>query len=121
MKPSQVFATDEPCICAVCWDRAVFLGYTPHDKKKPIWLCRSPECHALGEKVYQMSEQKYDAYVRGAISESVTELYTACEEIGGTPKYWEMSETDMADAFWRQFKKFGQTMRKRISAGEAPF
>lgn len=112
--------TNEPTLCAVCWGRAVWLGYTPKDKAKPIWLCNDVECLAVGKKVYHMTEKTYDAYVRGAASEGFNALGEFLAEL---EKFdiRDLSEIEIAEAGQRYLNRYGQTMRTRILSGVAPF
>lgn len=114
------FATREPTLCAVCWRRAVWLGYARKQNDSILWLCDNSICHTLGKAVYRMSKDTLDAYEIGAAREAIDVAGPYLDEIG-TTDLAVLDHAQMGEFLRRFIVGYEQSMRRKILDNEAPF
>lgn len=120
------FATKEPTVCAVCRRRAVWIGYAPLNKwltpiTPPVWLCGETECCNIAWMAYHnMSAKQFDKLENEAMIEAGATAGAYLEELDNTDL------ARLTEAEWHEFLRrivngYGETLKRKIVAGEAPF
>lgn len=107
----------DPANCHICGRHALGIGLEPPRKgEQPRWLCA--ECLPLLE--YIKSVRRLDPYEIKAIE-------MAGDKAGALLDGWGKTDlAEMDEGEWREFCKtlclgFGESMRRLIRDGEAPF
>ena len=131
----------EPITCAVCGRRAIGLGHCRKKSDAIAWSCGAPSCLAIGESVLIMSDKALDVYEKTAIGEAGRSVAETLGEAFMTA-LWQKGIRSLDDLTPDKFAAvaeaahqtpefnramvafltgFGASIRKQISAGDAPF
>lgn len=115
------FISSEPTICPICRRQAIWCGYGPYDSTRSImWSCGDLGCTNILRKFYHMSDQRLTGYEDACIREAGDQAGQFLDSIGKTDLAQLSAEEWMH--FLRIFlEQFGETMKRKITEGEAPF
>lgn len=100
--------------CAICRRRATGLGIGPPNKIK--WLCT--ECALLAGDLSRV--RSFDAYEEIAVSDCVDKIGTWLADIDKTDLA-SFCEEEQRLLVTIAVKEFGDSIRRQIRSGEAPF